>query len=119
MIEFESTFDEQPPTVELCVVYDQRDGRIVHMHGFVGDGKTGIFGPDAREERERTALDLAKRGGESEHLRVMHAPPSFRLEPEVLHRVDVASGQLEPIRVAGTSAQERAGRSQALRRPGS
>ena len=47
MLEFDSTFEEPPPRVEICVVYDRRNGRIVSMHQFVGDG-TGLFGPEVK-----------------------------------------------------------------------
>jgi hypothetical protein len=110
MIEFESTFDEQPPTVHLSLVYDEQDGRIVYMRSFVGDGQTGVYGPDAQDERERITLDYArKEHGESERLRVMHAPPDFRPDPEVVYRVNVETGQLEVARTVGSSVRERVG----------
>jgi hypothetical protein len=96
MLEFESTFEEPPPTIEICVVYERRTGRILSMHQFVGDG-TGLFGPEGRKERERMALDTVK-----EHLAevsevdrtVMHVPSDFRLEPMTVYRVDVAKERL-------------------------
>ncbi len=66
-----------------CVVYDRRNGRIVSMHQFVGDG-TGLFGPEGREERERIARETVKQQhqdvGEADRV-VMHAPPDFRPNP--------------------------------------
>jgi hypothetical protein len=94
MFEFEST--EQVPRSQFCAVYDQRSGRIVHMHEFVGD-EGGIFEPDAAEARERMAWEAAKWHSESAHLRVMHIPADFRPEPDMLYRVDLSSGKLVAI----------------------
>src|SRR5919198_2481559 len=101
MIEFESTFDEPPPHVEVCLVYDGRTGRVVSRHQFVGDG-TGLFGPDGAAERERMALELVKREQQAEggkDLRVMHAPAGFRLEPGIDYRVDPNSLAVHGSRV--------------------
>ncbi len=98
MLEFDSTTDEPPPVVEMCVVYDGRSGRIMSMHQFIGDG-TDLFGPERREERERMALhtvrDQHREVGESDR-RVMHAPPDFRPEPMTIYRVDLATNRLVP-----------------------
>jgi hypothetical protein len=76
-MEFEST-EKTAPSSRVCVVYDPRDGRIIHRHDFVGDG-TGIFGPDGREEREEQTLEGARRNhGDVSKLRVLHAPTNFR-----------------------------------------
>ena len=96
MIEFESTRDEPPPSVEVCVVYDQRDGHILSMHQFAGDG-TGIFGPEGRDERERMALDTVKeqhRGVGDADRKVLHAPRDFRPESGTIYRVDLSSNTL-------------------------
>src|SRR5262249_30351878 len=105
MVEFESTFKEKPPKSTFCVVYDQRDGRIVHMHEFIGDD-TDIFGSDAQEARERIALDAAKRQSESKHLHVLHTPTEFRPEPEALYRVALPSGKLVTVPRHGISHRE-------------
>jgi hypothetical protein len=93
-MEFESSEKMKAPQSLVCVAYD-RDGRIVHGHIFVGDG-TGLFGPEGREERERETLDGARRnhGNVVSRLRVLHAPATFRLAPNVAYRVDVKAGQL-------------------------
>src|SRR5512134_3059662 len=94
MSEIESTFeDERRHISTICVVYDERDGRIVHTHEFIGDG-SGIFGREGREEQERMALDFVKRHEEPQRLKVMQAPPDFQLEPETVHCVDQSSGQI-------------------------
>ena len=57
---------------------------------------TGLFGPEGREERERETLEGARRnhGNIASRLRVLHAPATFRLAPNVAYRVDVKAGQL-------------------------
>lgn len=93
-MEFESTDGKQPPPSHVCVVYDPRDGRIVHGHEFVGDG-AGLFGPDGREERERDTLEGARRNhGDVSRFRVLHVQPGFRFAPNVAYRVDTRSGRL-------------------------
>jgi hypothetical protein len=76
------------PLPLVCVVYD-RNGRIVHGHVFLGD-KTGLFGPKGRDERERETLEGARRnhGAVVLRLRVLHAPATFRLVPNVAYSVD-------------------------------
>ncbi len=94
-MEFESTESKkQAPQSHVCVVYDPRDGRIVHGHEFVGDG-TGVFGPDGREEREQQTLEGARRNhGDVSLLRVLHVPTDFRFVPNVAYRVDTKSERL-------------------------
>jgi hypothetical protein len=94
-MEFESTENKKAPLSLVCVVYD-RDGRIVHGHVFVGDGKTGMFGPEGREERERETLDGARRnhGELVSRLKVLHAPATFQFVPSVTYRVDTKAGRL-------------------------
>jgi hypothetical protein len=97
MIELVSTLKEKPQQIHYCVVYDQQTGTIVSRHGFVGDG-TGLFGPEGQAERGRIALEGAKQRHKSTHLRAMHPPGDFRFEPDVLHRVDVQTGKLVPVK---------------------
>ena len=91
MLEFESILDEPPPIVEICVVYDQRNGRILSMHQFVGDG-TGLFGPEGTDERERLALHTIRQQhrdvGEADR-KVMHAPADFHPAHRTIYRVDL------------------------------
>jgi hypothetical protein len=115
MLEFESTFEEPRPKVEIVAVYDQRGGRILSMHQFVGDG-TGLFGPEGKGERERIALDTVNQQHEKPvetELGVMHVPPDFRFESESLYRVDPRARKL----VTYLSSAEIAERRRA-RRPG-
>ena len=93
-MEFESSEQKNAPRSHVCVVYDPRDGRIVHGHEFVGGG-AGLFDPDGREERERETLEGARRNhGDLAHLRVFHAPADFRFAPNVAYRVDTRSNRL-------------------------
>jgi len=89
MNEFESTRDEKPPTSQTSVVYDPRNGRIVYVHEFIGDG-TALFGPKGEEERARIALEGVKRHRkDTDRLRVLHVPRNFRFDDRTLYRVDV------------------------------
>jgi len=94
VVEFESTLRKTAPPSHVCVIYDPRDGRIVHGHVFVGEG-TGLFGPDGRAARERETLEGARHNhGDVSHLKVLHAPKDFRFAPAVAYRVDVKAGRL-------------------------
>jgi hypothetical protein len=104
MIEFESTRDEKPPKSETTVVYDPRDGRIVYVHEFIGDG-TGLYGPDGREDRARIALQRVKRHHkDAKRFRVMHLPRNFRFKIDTLYRVDVRAGRLSALSVVSAAA---------------
>lgn len=93
-MEFESTEKKKAPQSHVCVVYDPRDGRIIHGHEFVGDG-TGLFGPKGQDEREQQTLEGARRNhGDVSRLRVFHAPTGFQLARNVAYRVDAKAGRL-------------------------
>jgi hypothetical protein len=91
---FESTLEERSrQSVHWCLVYDARDGSVVHTHQFIGeDAYTSET--EARNSRARMALQVAEKHCDAAHLRVIHAPPSFHLEPETMCRFDLASGEL-------------------------
>ena len=105
MIEIESTTQENEQ-VSYCVVYEKNSGRIVSKHGFIGDG-TGLFGPDGKDERSRTALDVAQRHHPAKKLLVMHPPLDFRFEPTMLYRVDVKSGKLAATKLIERKKKKR------------
>ncbi len=93
-MEFESTEKKERPQSRVCVVYDPRDGRIVHGHEFVGEG-IGVFGPEGNQERERETLLGARRNhGDVSRLRVFHLPADFRFAPNVAYRIDTKAGRL-------------------------
>lgn len=94
-MDFESTENREAPRTQVCVVHDQ-EGRIVHGHVFVGDAKTGLFSTKGRAERERETLEGARRnhGAKVARLRVLHAPATFRFDPNVAYRVDVKARRL-------------------------
>jgi hypothetical protein len=101
-MDFDSTEHRKAPRTQVCVVHDQ-EGRIVHGHVFVGDAKTGLFSAKGRAERERETLEGARRnhGAKVARLRVLHAPATFRFDPNVAYRVDVKAGRL--VQDHGTS----------------
>ena len=95
-MQFQSTFAAPKPTSHRCVVYDARDGRIVLVHDFIGDGKSGIFGHQGQAERERNTLESARQHVPSpEHLKTLHLAPEFPWDPYTLYRVDVETGDLK------------------------
>jgi hypothetical protein len=92
---FQSTFGEQLMKVQWYVVYDSRNGNVVHTHQFIDideDARTSETG--AGNERVRIALQVAEQHADVTHLRVIHAPSSFQLKPGMTYRVDVARGEL-------------------------
>ena len=93
-MEFESTLRKKAPQSHVCVVYDPRDGRIIHGHEFVGDG-TGLFGPEGQKERELETLEGARRNhGDVSQLKVLHVQAGFRFAPNAAYRVDAKAGRL-------------------------
>lgn len=93
-MEFESTDGSPAPPSHVCIIYDPRDGRIVHGHIFVGKS-AGLFKAEGREERERETLDGARRiHGDVSKLRTFHVPSDFRFAPNVAYRVDSKAKRL-------------------------
>lgn len=91
---YESKLMENPPGgVHWCIVYDSRNGRVVHVHQFIGED---VRTPEkeARNARAHFALQTAERHCDPTHLRVMHAPTNFCLEPGATCSVDLATGEL-------------------------
>ena len=110
---FESTLREQPPQrTDWAVVYDSRDGKVVHIHQFIG-GDARISEKEARKARAQIALQVAEQHCDSKHLRVMLAPPNFHLEPGAMCRVDLASGELVQLMEPQYSLREFVERAQA------
>lgn len=87
--------ESSDPISTTCVVYDERDGRVVHAHEFVGDG-TGLFGKDGEGERWRMALETARQHDDSSHLQTLNAPSDFRIEPDKIYRVEPSTRRLLP-----------------------
>jgi hypothetical protein len=92
---FQSTFGEQLMKVRWYVVYDSRNGNVVHTHQFIDiDEDARTSEREAGNERVRIALQVAKQHADATDLRVIHAPASFQPEPGMTYRVDVARGEL-------------------------
>ena len=104
MIEFESTSGGKRPRSQTTIVYDPRDGRIVYVHEFIGDG-TGIYAPGGHKDRARIALQGVKRHHkDAKRLRVMHLRRNFRFDPETLYQVDLRAGKLAARPVVSAAA---------------
>lgn len=102
----ESTFDDQhQKRVTWYVVFDSRDGRVVHIHQFIDDD-TYTLETEAPNNRTRMALQVAERYCDPTYLRVLHAPPNFSLEPGAMCRVDLASGELVMLAKPQSSLRE-------------
>jgi len=81
-----------------CLVYSQVDGRVVHIHEFIGKPESGDK-PDKSAAREKLALEHAERICDKERvkksdLKVLHNPPEFERKTGKEYRVDVKSGKL-------------------------
>jgi|RhiMetdeSRZDD1v2_1073273.scaffolds.fasta_scaffold38023_3 hypothetical protein len=96
MLEPEPTDRAEPGAVHWCLVYSNRDGRVIHVHQFIG-GDSDVAESDAQKLRARMALGVARLHSDPKHLRVMHASQDFHLEPGMRCRVDLASGQLVTV----------------------
>jgi hypothetical protein len=95
-MEFQSTLPAPKPTSHKCIVYDARDGRIVLVHEFLGDGRTGVFGDHGQTERERVTLESARKLLPSpEHLKALHLSPEFPWDLNTLYRVEVETGSVK------------------------
>jgi len=93
---FQSTFPARKPISHKTVVYDARNGGIVLVHEFLGDGETGVFGEQGQAERERIAMESARKHSDSpEHLRILHLAPDFPWDPHTLYRVEVETAILK------------------------
>jgi hypothetical protein len=107
-MEFESTMKSEKPVAQTCVVYDQKDGRIVMVHEFIGDG-TGVYGPQGQEERARLTLEDARKNQQAgERLQVLHLEPNFRPAHNTVYRVDLSSGKLVAVRQLQDAVVQRA-----------
>jgi hypothetical protein len=95
MTAYEFPVQQAPPAAHVCVVYDPTDGRVVHIHEFIGVG----FDPGdcARMALDtvRSLLEPAKSLGviQSDRLKVLHAP-GLTLRPGAEFRVDITSNEL-------------------------
>ena len=93
-MEFETTLKSDHPTSETVVVYDKQDGRILHVHEFIGDGM-GLYGPQGREERARISLEGARHHPNApQRPQVLHHEHSFRWEHNTLYKVDLATAKI-------------------------
>lgn len=78
--------DEETPA-HVTVVYNPRDGEVVHVHEFYGKS----FDPN---ECARAALKIVASLGLPTHgLEVLH-PSGFRMRPDITLKVDLKSRQV-------------------------
>lgn len=78
--------------VNTVVVYDRKDGRIVHTHQFVTIGSRT---PRTYESMEQTALEFLKpqAGGSNPDFAVLHLHQQL-LKPHTTYRVDLTTSRL-------------------------
>jgi hypothetical protein len=93
--------DYTPQSSRWCVVYDDRDGRVVHVHEFIGEPPCGER--DSLEEYARVALETARRFHQPGHLRVLHVPAGFEIQDRARYRVDAQSGEIVAVSRSGHS----------------
>jgi len=84
------------------VVFDSRDGRVVHVHQFIC--ADDVEQPMDPKSREALALEAANERVPSADLRVMPVPAGHRMEPGVTYRVDTESERLVEDSRAGLRA---------------
>ena len=84
--------DELAPT-RMCLVYDRRNGRIVHVHAFVPEEPK-----DEMTDKELHDLALAAYVGNipRDALAATTAPPEFLTQTPPTGKVDLASGVFVP-----------------------
>jgi hypothetical protein len=73
---------DDPRPAHICVVYDPKSGRVVHVHEFIGRRFE-------REECARMAIDTVAQIGEvkTTGLKVLH-PPELKTGPDTTLRVN-------------------------------
>jgi hypothetical protein len=80
-----------PESNQTCVLYDQKSGRIVHLHQeitYPGGRKL------TKSEAESRALEaVAKVRGNAAGLKVLHVSPE-QLQPPKIYKVDVKARRL-------------------------
>jgi hypothetical protein len=80
------------------VVFDRRDGRIVHSHCFLRL-ESSINQAEVDESAElhaqkAAALQAAQEFADPAHLQVMQVPAAMSMDPAAKYRVDLQSGEL-------------------------
>ncbi|MET0751978.1 MAG: hypothetical protein ABWZ66_01330 [Pyrinomonadaceae bacterium] len=100
---------------KLCVLYDPRDGRIVHFHQVITlPGGT----EDSTAEIEETALETAREHHDISRLRVLHTTPeefgydakkSYRVNPARMSMEEVPETRLRDLR-PGTPVRQDSGK---------
>lgn len=92
------TTDENVTPAHVTVVYDRRDGHVVHVHEFFGER----FDAD---ECARASLEVvASFGLATAGLEVLH-PPGFRMRPDTTLAVDVKSREVVVTPAPDVSAE--------------
>ncbi len=86
-------FDSSP--TQTCVVYDQRTGRVVHVHDFVPAEPGGSSAPS---EMRAAALDATSSLAEKQYLAIAEVPEDL-LGSEGAYRVNAETGKVyaEPL----------------------
>jgi hypothetical protein len=80
------------PSDEWYVVFDRKDGHVIHLHQFICPAD--VEHPMGARSREAAALGAARERFPSADLHVMAVPRGHRIEAGVTYRVDAESGRL-------------------------
>ena len=81
------------PSDYWYVVYDRKDGRVVHTHQFI-DSFEGDQPTDAAWREDFALRATQPDSAASPELRVLAVPADHPMEPGVTYRVEVESGKL-------------------------
>src|SRR4029079_15586473 len=88
--------EQAPPAAHVCVVYDRRDGRVVHTHEFIGSGFDRAECSRMAMATVEPVLESIKSLGinPSDTLRVLHVARGLPLPPGSMFRVNLATHEL-------------------------
>jgi hypothetical protein len=96
----------RPKSVKVCVLYDPKDGHIVHTHQvIILEGGRAV---DDEEVQARAFRRATRLGKNTSKLKALHVPPKS-LHPSTAYRVDLRSLKLVEIRrpqKAGTAGKQ-------------
>ena len=77
---------------QWCLVYDARDGRVVHIHQFIALDAANACSP---EELEKQALNNVVHCDDPSYLKVLHPSVDMRPDPFMVYRINPKDGTLQ------------------------
>ncbi len=89
-------FEQAGPAAHVSVVYDASDGRVLHIHEFIGAGFEADECGTIALEAVKPLLEHLQSLGASRpaQVKVLHVPKSFQFRPGGPLRVNVSTYEL-------------------------